>query len=65
MLNNSQFANRHNNRSQHQVAVPNRRQPGVYPKFQQVTSLALRFTSIAVEIITEQYVKSSEKTPSC
>jgi len=29
MLNNSQFARRHNNRSQHQVAVPNRRQPGV------------------------------------
>ena len=29
MLNNSQLAHRHNNRIQHQVAVPKRRQPGV------------------------------------
>ena len=29
MLNNSQFAHRHDNRSQHQVAVPNKPGPGV------------------------------------
>jgi len=28
-LNNCHFAHHHNNRNQHQVAVPNRRQPGV------------------------------------
>ena len=48
-------------RNQYQVAVPNRRQPvASTPNFNK-TRLAIRFTSMAVEIIIEQYVKSSEK----
>jgi len=45
--------------------VPNRRQPGIStPNFNN-TILAIRFTSMAVEIITEPYVKYSEETLWC